>query len=160
MVKVLVTYYTKSGSTKKMATKVKEGAKEAGAEVELKRIEKVSNEDLKRIDALIIGSPTYYGNPAPQIHELFEQSNPIRGELDKAVGAAFASSYHRAGGNETTIMSILQQMLIHNMVVVGDPIDTGGHYGAVSTGNEVDEQSREESYELGKRVAEIAKKLS
>ncbi|PTD94093.1 flavodoxin [archaeon SCG-AAA382B04] len=160
MVKVLVSYYTKGGSTEEMAEEVRDGVRDGGAEVELKRIEKVSNEDLEEVDALVIGSPTYYGNPAPQIHELFEQSNSIRGDLDKVVGAAFASSYHRAGGNETTIMSILQQMLIHNMVVVGDPIKTGGHYGAVSVCNEVDEQSKEECFELGKRVSEIAQKLN
>lgn len=158
--KVLVTYYSKGGTTEEMAKVVKEGVEETEVEVELERVEEVNNSDLEDVDGLIIGSPTYYGNTAPKINELFEKSNPIRGELDKVVGAAFSSSHHRAGGNETTLMTIIQQMLIHNMVIVGDPIKTGGHYGAVSTGNEVDEQSREEAFQLGKRVGEIVKELT
>ncbi len=160
MANVLVAYYTKSGNTEEMAKKVYAGLRDSDVDAELKRIEEVEKDELKELDGLVIGSPTYYGNPAPEINEFFERTNSIRGDLDKVVGAAFSSSYHRAGGNETTLISILEQMLVHNMVVVGDPIRTGGHYGAVSVGNEVDEQSKEEAFELGKRVANVVHRMN
>jgi len=80
-------------------------------------------------------------------------------ELKDKVGAAFATSAHPTGGKETTIMSIIQAMLIHEMIVIGDPISAGGHYGAATTGKP-DAGAVGEGKALGRRVAEIVRKLS
>jgi NAD(P)H dehydrogenase (quinone) len=76
----------------------------------------------------------------------------VRRKLFNKVGAAFATSAHRTGGKETTIISILQAMLVCGMAVVGDPYETGGHYGAAGS----DEAGLKEGRALGKRVAELA----
>ncbi len=109
-------------------------------------------------DGIIIGSPTYFGLPAQEVKALIDKSIEIRRELENKVGAAFSYSKHRAGGRETTILAILQAMLVHGMIVCGDPISSGGHYGAASNGAP-DEQARRECKELGKRVALLAGKL-
>ncbi len=59
---------------------------------------------------------------------------------------------------ETTLLAILQSMLVHGMIVCGDPISSGGHYGAAC--HKFDERAKKECYGLGKRVAELTKKLS
>lgn len=159
MVRVLITYYTRSGNTERMAKEVEAGAKSvAGAETRLKLVSETTDEDLLWADGIIIGSPTYFGSPASEIKALFDRSVGLRGQLENKLGAAFASSWHPAGGRETTILSILQAMLIHGMIVCGDPISSGGHYGAVATGKP-DDRAKHECFALGKRVAELASKL-
>jgi len=158
MTDILVGYYSNTGNTKKMAEVVANGVEDANGNAEIKKIGEINKEDLKSADGIILGSPTYYGSAVKEVFELFEKSNSIRGGLNLKVGAAFASSYHRAGGNETTILSILRAMLIHGMVIVGDPIDTGGHYGAVSIGSP-DSQSKDECFALGRRVTEVSRKI-
>ncbi len=96
--------------------------------------------------------------PAQEVKALIEKSIEIRGELENKVGAAFSSSAHRAGGRETTMLAILQAMLVHGMVVCGDPLSSGGHYGAASNGAP-DAQAMRECKELGERVALLAEKL-
>ncbi|OKY77929.1 MAG: Multimeric flavodoxin WrbA [Candidatus Methanohalarchaeum thermophilum] len=159
MTKILVGYHSKTGNTEKMAKQVANGVRETEADCTLKKVKNIDIGDLKEADGLIIGSPTYYGGPSKEVVELFEKSNSIRGELDKMVGAAFASSHHRAGGNETTLLSILKKMLIHGMLVLGDPIETGGHYGAVSVG-EPDEQTKKECNKLAKRVVKVTSEMT
>ncbi|MHC1635462.1 MAG: flavodoxin family protein [Candidatus Methanospirareceae archaeon] len=158
MVKVLVIYHSRTGNTERMAKEVVEGAKEEGAETRLKNVKDVEMEDLKWADGIIIGSPTYFGLPAYEIKELIDKSVKIRGELENKVGAAFSSSAHRAGGRETTMLSILHAMLIHGMVVCGDPLYSGGHYGAAADG-QPDDEALKECRALGKRVASLAKKI-
>jgi len=158
LVNVLVVYHSKTGNTEKMAEEVEKGAKDAGANVRLKRVADATNEDLLWADGIVIGSPTYFGLPSSEIKKFIDNSLDIRGKLENKIGAAFSSSRHRAGGKETTMLAILQAMLVHGMLVCGDPILSGGHYGAASTGSP-DEQSKKECYEVGKRVAILAKKL-
>lgn len=158
MTKVLVVYYSKTGNTEEMAAEVEKGAIEGGADTRLKKVLEVEMDDMRWADGIIIGSPTYFGLPAQEVKALIDKSIEVRRELENKVGAAFSSSKHRAGGRETTILAILQAMLVHGMVVCGDPISSGGHYGAAS--NEApDEQARRECKELGKRVALLAEKL-
>lgn len=158
MANVLVIYYTRTGNTELMAREVEQGAKEAGAQTRLKKVKDVALADLSWADGILIGSPTYFGLPAHEIIALIDKSVEIRGKLENKVGAAFSSSAHRAGGRETTMLAILQAMLIHGMIVCGDPLSSGGHYGAAS--NEVpDEQARRECRELGRRVALLAEKI-
>jgi len=159
MAKVLVIYYSRTGNTAKMAEGVAAGAKSSGAEVSVKRVDEVRLDDLKNADGIIIGSPTYYGQMAAEIKQLFDNSSDIRGQLENKVGAAFTSSGSAAGGNQTALLSIIQSMLIHAMVVVGDPMETGGHYGAIAVG-EPDKNALAACRQLGLRVANMAKKLA
>ena len=141
-----------------MAKSVTEGAREAGADVELKRVENVTLEVLEEANGIIFGSPTHFGTMSEKMKDLISRSVKIRGKLENKIGACFTSSGHYAGGNETTLISLIQAMLIHGMIVVGDPIKVCGHYGVVSIGKP-DDKVIEACKELGKRVAELSKKL-
>ncbi|MGB3086384.1 MAG: flavodoxin domain-containing protein, partial [Phycisphaerae bacterium] len=102
MAKVLVVYYSRSGSTGQMAEEVAAGAREVkGARVELAKVAEVDPKGLSRYDALIIGSPTYYGLMAAEIKKMFDESVAIHGQLEGKVGGAFTSAANLAGGNET-----------------------------------------------------------
>lgn len=159
MQNVLVIYHSRTGNTAKMAESVAAGAKSVGAEVTLKKPGETTLDDLKKADGIIIGSPTYYGLMAAEIKQLFDRSSDVRGQLENKVGAAFASSASIEGGNQTTILSILHAMLIHSMVVVGDPMEAGGHYGVIAVG--APSQNVLDSCKLlGARVAVLAKKLA
>jgi NAD(P)H dehydrogenase (quinone) len=94
---------------------------------------------------------------AAEIKKLFDDSVKFHGKLDGKIGAAFASSANIAGGNETTILDILNAMLIHGMIIQGDP--QGDHYGAVAIGSP-DARSIKECLRLGSRLAKLVKKLS
>jgi NAD(P)H dehydrogenase (quinone) len=78
------------------------------------------------------------------------------GKLDGKVGGAFSSSSNVGGGNETTILSIIETLLIHGMIVQGDP--QGDHYGPVAIGKP-DERVLRQCERRGKRIAELTKKL-
>lgn len=159
MAKVLVIYSSRSGNTKKLAEAVVSGVKEvAGVECEFKAVSEISNGDLVATDGIIVGSPVYFGTMSAEVKEMFDKSVAIRGKLEGKIGAAFATSGHHTGGKETTIFSILQAMLIHGMIIVGDPISVGGHYGVASVGSP-DNDAINSGKVFGKRVAEITKKL-
>ena len=158
MVRILVLYFSRTGNTKAMAEEVAAGARENGAEVVLKEITQAKVEELVEADGIIIGSPSYFGGPAAEVKRFLDESIRVRGKLEGKIGAAFCSSRHRAGGRETTMLSILQSMLIHGMVVCGDPLSTGGHYGAAANGPP-DEQAKRECRALGKRVEELSGRL-
>ncbi len=156
MVKALVTYYSGSGNTRRMAELVAEGAEDAGAHVVLKPVGDVAAEELLDFEAVIIGSPTYYGLMSYEVKKLFDGSVKFQGRLKGKVGGAFSSSANPGGGNETTVMSILQAMLIHGMIVQGTPM--GDHYGPIAV-NEPDERAADQCRQLGSRVVELAEKL-
>lgn len=134
MAKVLVLYHSRTGNTAKMAEAVGAGARSSGVDVSIKKVEDVSLDDLLAAGGIIIGSPIYYGQMAAEIKRLLDNSSDIRGRLENKVGAAFTSSGSHEGGNQTTLLSIIQSMLIHSMIIVGDPMEAGGHYGAISVG--------------------------
>ena len=156
MAKMLVVYYSQSGNTKKMAEEVVEGIKQEAVEADLKSVEALEAEELLGYQGIIVGSPTYYGTMAFQLKELFDASVSFHGRLDGKVGAAFSSSANVAGGNETTILDILNAMLIHGMIIQGDP--SGDHYGAVAIGAP-DSRSKKQCLRLGLRTAKLVKKL-
>jgi len=156
MAKMLVVYYSQSGNTKKMAEAVVEGIKQEAVEADLKSVEALEAEELLGYQGIIVGSPTYYGTMAFQLKELFDASVSFHGRLDGKVGAAFSSSANVAGGNETTILDILNAMLIHGMIIQGDP--SGDHYGAVAIGAP-DSRSKKQCLRLGLRTAKLVKKL-
>jgi NAD(P)H dehydrogenase (quinone) len=155
MAKVLVIYYSQSGNTKKMAETIAQGIKEEAVEVVLKDVKDVSVDELLKFDGLVIGSPTYYGTMAFQIKKLLDETVKLHGKLEGKIGAAFASSANIAGGNETTILDILNAMLIHGMVIQGD--HQGDHYGPVSIGLP-DPRAIKNCMRLGNRVARLVKK--
>ena len=157
MAKVLVSYISATGNTKRMAELVGEGATKAGGDVTLKLLDQTSADELVDYDAIILGSPTYYGAPAADVRRLFDESVKYHGQLEGKVGAAFTSSANIGGGNETTILAILQSMLIHGMVVRGN--SKGDHYGPVSV-NAPDTRVEKQCRELGRRAVELAAKLA
>lgn len=160
MTKVLVTYYSKTGNTEKLAIAVSEGVKNAGGTVAPKSVNEVDVAELPIYDGIVIGSPAYFGTMAAEVKKLIDESISVRRKLEGKVGAAFVTSRHRTGGKETALLSILGAMLMHGMVIIGDPIETGGHYGAAGDGIDVDEQAQKEARGLGRRVVEVAEKLS
>ncbi|MBU0600118.1 NAD(P)H-dependent oxidoreductase [bacterium] len=159
MAKILVVYSSKGGNTKALAEEIAKGADEVrGMEVVVKRAGEVTNEDLLSIDGLIVGSPVYFGGMSSEVKEMFDRSVTIRRKLEGKIGASFATSGHPTGGKETTMLSILQAMLIHGMVVIGDPISAGGHYGVGTVGSP-DREAQMAGRELGQRVARLSKIL-
>ncbi len=156
MAKGIVVYYSRSGNTKQMAEIIAKAMNEAGLPTECKSVEKVKAEDLLGYDAIVVGSPTYYGHMAGPIKDLFDESITFHGQLDGKVGAAFSSAANIGGGNETTVMGIIEAMLIAGMVVKGDP--QGDHYGPVSIGKP-DQRVLQQCQRRGKRIAELTKKL-
>ncbi len=157
MAKVLIVYYSRSGNTRQMAEQVAAGAREvAGAEVDLRPVNEVKPDDLLAPDAVILGSPVYYGTMAAPLKQLIDESVKHHGKLAGKVGGAFTSSANVGGGNETTVLDLLKALLIHGMIVPGDA--KGDHYGPVSVGKP-DTRVNGECLRLGRRVAELAARL-
>jgi len=139
-----------------MAEEVAAGAAEGDVTVECRKVQDLSARDLLDYDAVVLGSPTYYGGMAAEVKKLLDESVAFHGQLEGKVGGGFSSSANIGGGNETTIMSILQALLIHGMVVQGTA--AGDHYGPVAIGD-VDDRAREQCRNLGRRVAALTRKL-
>lgn len=157
MAKILIIYYSKTGNTKEMAEQVACGIKKEGVDVQIKDVGDVKVDELLKYEGIIIGSPTYYGTMAASIKKLLDESVEFHGKLDGKVGAAFSSSANIGGGNETTILDILNAMLIHGMIIQGDP--SGDHYGAVAIGAP-DNRSQRQCLKLGQRTARLVKIIS
>ena len=156
---VLVLYFSKSGNTKKLAEAIVKGVESVdGVEAVLKHTDDVTKEDFVSSDGIIAGSPVYFGIMAAQLKKIFDEFVGVRKKMEDKVGAAFATSGDPSGGKETTIMSILQVMLIYGMIIVGDPMSATGHYGTACVGAP-DSGAQENGMKLGQRVAELAKKL-
>lgn len=143
MAKVLVLYYSSYGHIETMAQAVAEGAREAGAEVAIRRVpELVSPEvaakshfktdqaapvatvdELAEYDAIVFGTPTRFGNMAAQMKNFLDQTGGLwaQGKLVGKVGSVFTSTATQHGGQESTILSTHTVLLHHGMVVVGLP---------------------------------------
>ena len=156
MTKVLVCYYSASGNTKRMAEEIAKGAKGTGAKVALMPVKDVEPRSFLEFDAIIMGSPTYYGSMAAKCKQLIDRSVVLHGKLEGRVGGAFTSSGGRAGGNETTVLDILKAWLIHGMVVRGTSSED--HYGPVAV-EEPDRESLKACRAYGARLARLAKKV-
>lgn len=156
MAKAIVIYYSRGGNTKKMAQVIADSIKKTGLEVKLADVSDTQPEDLLEYDAIVVGSPTYYGSMAAEIKKLFDLSVKFHGRLEGKIGAAFSSSANIGGGNETTVLDILNAMLIHGMIIQGD--SKGDHYGAISI-NEPDLRSIKECERFGLRLAALTNKL-
>jgi len=165
MARILVLYYSAYGHIETMAQAVAEGAREAGATVDIKRVpERVPDEvarnahykldqpaplarveELADYDAIIVGTGTRFGRMSSQMASFLDQAGGLwaRGALHGKVGAAFTSTATQHGGQETTLFSIITNLLHFGMVIVGldyghagqmtlDEITGGSPYGATT----------------------------
>jgi NAD(P)H dehydrogenase (quinone) len=143
MAKVLVLYYSSFGHIEQMAAAMADGARAAGATVDIKRVpETVPSElakashykleqgapiaavdDLANYDAIIVGAPTRYGRMPAQMTAFLDQTGGLwkRGALNGKIGAAFSSSASQHGGNEMTLISIIATLMHLGMIIVGLP---------------------------------------
>jgi NAD(P)H dehydrogenase (quinone) len=152
-------YYSKSGNTQKLAEEIAKGvAVVDGVESVLKPVSEVTREDFLSSDGIIAGSPVYFGTMAAELKEVFDRFVGVRRQMGDKIGAAFATAGDPSGGKETTIISIIEAMLIYGMIIVGDPLDATGHYGVSCTGAP-DEETCKNGAKLGTRVALLAKRL-
>src|SRR6204780_383085 len=197
MAKVLVLYYSSYGHVETMANAIAEGARSAGAHVDIKRVPEtapaevakaahfkldqkapVANiEELANYDAIVVGSPTRFGRIASQMASFLDQAGGLwmRGALHGKVGGAFTSTATQHGGQETTLFSMITNLLHFGMVIVGldyghagqmtlDEITGGSPYGATTiaggdgsrlpTTNELQGARYQ-----GRKIAETANKL-
>lgn len=197
MSKVLVLYYSSYGHIEQMADAIADGARAAGATVDVMRVPETVPQDiaqkahfkleqaapvatvadLERYDAIVIGTGTRFGRMSSQMAAFLDQAGGLwaRGALNGKVGAAFTSTATQHGGQETTLFSIITNMLHFGMTIVGldygfagqmdnSQVVGGAPYGATTIAN--GDGSRQPSTieldgarYLGKRVAETANKL-
>jgi len=156
MVKVLVVYYSRGGNTRKLAEMLAAALREENLEVSMKSVSDTKVEELLDYDGIVIGSPTYYGQMAGEVKAFLDETVKLHGKLDGKVGLAFTTAGGYGTGGETTVLSIIYAMLIHGMVVQGDPEDL--HYGIIVRG-----MPKDEDFDVVKlkarRFAELIKKL-
>jgi NAD(P)H dehydrogenase (quinone) len=197
MSKVLVLYYSSYGHIETMAAAVAAGAGEAGARVDIKRVPELvpdeiarkshfkldqaapvaSVEELGDYDAVIIGAGTRFGRMSSQLASFLDQAGGLwmRGALHGKVGGAFTSTGTQHGGQETTLFSIITNLMHFGMVIVGldygftgqgtiAEVTGGTPYGATTIAGG-DGSRQPSANELagaryqGRRVAEVANKL-
>ena len=157
---ILVLYYSKGGNTRKLAEFIAEGVNsEEGVNAIVKNTDNVSKDDFMTASGIIAGSPVYFGSMAAELKKIFDDYVGIRKKMEGKIGAAFATSGDPTGGKETTMLSIIQCLLIYGMVIVGDPMSATGHYGTACVGAPGSETA-EHGRMLGARVARLAKKLT
>jgi NAD(P)H dehydrogenase (quinone) len=148
MAKVLVLYYSTYGHIERMAEAIAEGAREAGAEVAIRRVPETVPEaiavaghfklnqaaqiatidELADYDAIIIGTGTRFGRISGQMASFLDQAGGLwmRGALNGKVGAAFTSTATQHGGQEMTLFSLITNLLHFGLVVVGLPYSFPG----------------------------------
>lgn len=197
MAKVLVLYYSAYGHIETMANAVAEGAREAGASVDIKRVPELVPDDvakksgfkldqaapvarvdeLENYDAIVIGTGTRYGRMTSQMANFLDQTGALwmRGALNGKVGGAFASTATQHGGQETTLFSIITNLLHLGLIPVGlpysfqgqlklDEVTGGSPYGATTIAAS-DGSRKPSENELagarfqGRHIAEVATKL-
>jgi NAD(P)H dehydrogenase (quinone) len=163
---ILITYYSKTAHTQSLAEEVAKGAQSIpGVQVILKRIDQTTTKDLLDADAIIVGSPVYNANLAPELVQ-FMSTWPFEGNpLKDKIGAAFVTAGGISAGEELAQVNILHSMLVFGMVVVGGDNWTSA-FGASAITNEgvfktekLDAIFLQKGFSLGKRVATIAKKM-
>ena len=127
-----------------------------GLETDLLRVGETTADKLLAYDCIVLGSPTYYGSMAWELKKLLDESVKFHGRLKGKVGGAFSSSANIGGGNETTIQDILHALLIHGMIIMGEP--RGDHYGPVAV-NAPDDRALRSCVRLAENLAGLTKKL-
>ncbi len=156
---ILILYHSKGGNTRKLAEAVAKGVEETeGATALMRKTSEVSKEDFLNSAGIIAGSPVYFGGMAAELKKVFDDFVGTRKRMEDKVGAAFTTSGNATGGKETTMMSIIQALLIYGMIIVGDPMSATGHYGVACAGTP-DDETLKNGMEMGRRVAQLALKL-
>ncbi|MEW5757950.1 MAG: NAD(P)H-dependent oxidoreductase [Candidatus Omnitrophota bacterium] len=156
---IIIMYYSRSGNTEKLAHEIAKGVEKVkDIKCIIKPSSAITKDDLIASDGIIAGSPVYFGTMAAELKQVFDKFVAIRKQMGDKIGAAFATSGDNSGGKETTLISIIQAMLIYGMIIVGDPLDATGHYGVSCTGAP-DSKTCQNAFKLGKRVATLVKKL-
>lgn len=156
---VLVLYFSKGGNTRRLAEAIAEGVQQVeGADVVLRHTKDVVRDDFVNSHGIIAGSPVYFGSMAAELKTVLDDFVSVRRQMEDKVGAAFTTSGDPSGGKETTMMSIIQAMLIYGMIIVGDPLAATGHYGVACVGAP-DSGTLENGRKLGRRVAGLVKRL-
>jgi len=158
MTRVLVTYFSSTGNTKALAEAVVEGVQSVeGVECVVKTVPQTTNDDWLAADGIIVGSPTYFGQMASRVKQMFDVTASIYGKLEGKVGAAFTTSGGAGCGHEMTNMSIITAMLVAGMVVPGTT--QGPHFGPFAVGAP-DASDLRQAREMGVRVATLTKRLA
>jgi NAD(P)H dehydrogenase (quinone) len=197
MTEILVLFYSRNGSTAKLARQIARGVESVpGVTARLRTVPPVSAEtekvapsvpedgavyaqhkDLKECAGLIMGSPTRFGNMAAPLKYFLDGTSAewLSGTLAGKPAAVFTSTSTMHGGQEATLLSMMIPLLHQGMLLVGVPYTEpalsstqagGTPYGAshvAGTGKSPNALSKEEetlAQALGKRVAEIAVRLS
>lgn len=155
---VLVLYHSRGGNTGKLARSIAEGVTTEGCEAVVRSCAEVTRDDFERSAGIIAGSPVYFGVMAAELKKIFDDFVGLRRKMEDKVGAAFATGGHHSGGKETTILSIIQCMMIYGMIIVGDPMEASGHYG-VACLREPDDTALADGRKLGSRVARLCRRL-
>ncbi len=141
-----------------MAEAIAEGAKTIrDAIVQVKKVDSATPEDLVGADGIVLGSPDYYGQMSAGLKGFIDRSVKVHGKLEGKVGAAFTSSGGTATGAETTLISIIEAMLVHGMIVQGRSDDK--HYGCAAV-SAPKAKELAECRKLGERVASLTLKLN
>lgn len=154
--RILIAYHSITGNTKKMAEAIAQGVGQKGIEADVKPVNQLKSEELLNYEALIFGSPTYYGLLAADVKKLLDRSVKFHGQLSGKIGGAFTSSGCIGGGGETTILSILQAFLVHGMIVTGE--SDIFHYGPLSIGAP-NKDVLEYCKRYGKKIAELTQRV-
>lgn len=148
MAKVLVLYYSSYGHIETMANAIADGARAAGASVDIRRVPETVPEniakaahfkldqaapvatvaELENYDAIVVGTGTRYGRMSSQMAAFLDQTGGLwmRGAFNGKVGAAFTSSATQHGGQEATLFSIITNLLHFGMTIVGLPYSHQG----------------------------------
>ncbi|KQX24923.1 NAD(P)H:quinone oxidoreductase [Ensifer sp. Root423] len=152
MAKVLVLYYSTYGHIEAMAYAIADGARKAGAQVDVKRVPETVPEEIARnnhfkldqtapiatvaeladYDAIVVGTGTRFGRISSQMAAFLDQAGGLwaRGALNGKIGGAFSSSATQHGGQETTLFSIITNLLHFGMMIVGLPYSHQGQMSA------------------------------
>jgi NAD(P)H dehydrogenase (quinone) len=163
--KVLIAYHSVTGNTEKMAQGVADGANSvAGATADLKRVSDVATEDLLSADAVIVGSPVYFGNVSGEVKTFldnwFLKFGVFRdAKMRNKVGAAFVTGAAISNGKETAMQAIHAALIMNQMVIVSAGGAFGAYGASATTGPDspgIDDKKLEGARALGKRVAEFA----
>jgi NAD(P)H dehydrogenase (quinone) len=170
-VRVLIAYYSLTGNTEKMAAGAATGARRVpGAVTVVKKVDEVSQADLEAADAIVLGSPTYYGNIPGRMKAVIDDwSWKMNVDFTDKVGAAFATGGGPAGGKEHVVVSLLLFMVSNRMVVAGPlyrnektgsiwaELGAAAMTGPLDPGISADELDA--AQRVGERAAGLAKKL-
>ncbi|MGB9607031.1 MAG: flavodoxin family protein [bacterium] len=126
--RVLVVYDSQTGNTEKMAEAIGEGAREAGGEVVVAKVDIIPIHHFYPPHVLFIGSPCYFGNVSWKIKRLFDQGLNLVGEFKDKLAGYFASAGSRKDGEYTLyflerFLKIHQMRVLPGILSVGPPTD-------------------------------------